>query len=78
MKDYNLKFIEKSTGKLYEGKRITANDYILRDPVTGLKIPVTTSRLRKNFLFDKNNKINCCERNKRLWAKVKLSKKQAA
>lgn len=78
MNDYTLKFTEKSTGKLYEGKRITANDYMLLDPVTGLKIPVTQYRLRKNFLFDKNNKINCCERNKKIWARVKLSKKQAA
>lgn len=78
MSDYILRFTEKETGKLYEGKRITANDYMLRDPDSGLKIPVTQYRLRKNFLFDKNNKINCCERNKKIWAKVKLSKKQAA
>lgn len=78
MSDYILKFTEKATGKLYEGKRITANDYMLRDPVTGLKIPVTQFRLRKNFFVDKSNKINCCERNKKLWARVKLSKSKVA
>lgn len=78
MTDYNLKFTEKATGKQYIGKRITSNDYVIREEESGLKISISYYRLRKNFLFDKRNKNDCRERNKKFWSRVKLSKKQAA
>lgn len=72
MNEYYLTFTDKESGKKFVGKRVTANDYILVDPVTGLKTPYTYHRLRKIFLIDKNNKNDCCGRLKNKWSKFKL------
>lgn len=65
MNDFNLKYIEKETGKVFEVKRVTTSDYIIRDPETGLKNPVSKYRLSKFFSADRENFVRCCERNKR-------------
>lgn len=56
MNEFNLTYYEKLTNKKYEGKRITSQDFILRDPESGLKISVSVVRLRKHFVADKENK----------------------
>jgi hypothetical protein len=78
MNDYYLKYYEKVSGKMFEGKRITSSDYVLRDPETGLKISVTYYRLCKDFFIDRNNKNDCCERIKKIRAKDKLRGKKTA
>lgn len=78
MIDFNLRYTEKETGKEFVGRRIVDGFYSLIDLESGLKFSVTYYRLRKNFLFDKDNKNNCCERNKKLWSKVKLSGRKIA
>lgn len=78
MNDYPLKYTCKTTGRAFTGRRVTSGDYILIDSETGLKFPVTYYRLCKNFSFDKNNKNDCCERTKRIWARVKLTSKKTA
>lgn len=75
---FNLKYYCKQTGKMYEGRRVCLGEYILRDPDSGLKKSVTYHSLCKNFSFDKNNKNNSCERNKKIWSRMKLSRRKIA
>jgi hypothetical protein len=56
MSEFNLIYFCKLTNKKYEGKRITSQDFILKDIDSGLKIPVSVVRLRKHFVADKKNK----------------------
>lgn len=57
MNDFNLKFIEKATGKEFKGKRITTGHYSLVtniEPFTTEKI--TTNDLRKRFRCSRENR----------------------
>jgi hypothetical protein len=48
--DYNLTFIERETGKVFKGKRLTNDQYgILIDPTIGLKEFLSCFKFKKRF-----------------------------
>jgi len=55
MDDYNLFFIEKASGIVFQGKRITANDFVVVNPETRRKEFLSLSYLRKRFESDERN-----------------------
>ena len=55
MSDFPLIYIERSTGKQYEGKRVTANNYRVRDPDTGVVESLDGRKIKDRFSSHKKN-----------------------
>lgn len=53
--EFNLVFYHRETGKMYRAKRITRLDFIILDPDTNTKLPLSRHALDKSFKADKNN-----------------------
>lgn len=56
MSDYNLVYTCKTSGKKYEVKRVTAADFRIKDPETGVVESISSKRLRNKFKSSKENK----------------------
>lgn len=54
-KDFNLVYYHKETGEKYFVKMISKHDYIVLDPRTNTKLPLSKHFLDKYFKSDKRN-----------------------
>lgn len=57
MEDYRLIYHHKETGKKYLVKMVTRLDYVLLDPETMVKTPISRGMLSKNYISAPENKI---------------------
>lgn len=55
MEEYRLIYFHKESGKEYRGKMVSRLDYILLDPKTGEKTPITRHKLTKEYRASKKN-----------------------
>lgn len=55
---FNLIFIHKETGVEYRAKSVTRNDYIIEDPETKTKMPISRAALMNRFNSHKDNSKN--------------------
>lgn len=55
---FNLIFIHKETGEEYRVKGITRYDYIIEDPETKTKMPISRAALLRMFTSHKDNGKN--------------------
>lgn len=67
MEDYNLIYYHKESGKMYLAKRVTKLDYILYDPETETKLPISSWAISQSYNADKGNH----KRKKRVGLKFK-------
>ena len=56
--DFNLTYYSKETGVAYRVKKITRHDYIIMDPETKTKLPISKWALNQGFKADKDNGKN--------------------
>lgn len=59
---YNLVYYHKVTGKKYLAKRIIKGEYIILDPDTGAKLPLSGWALGQAYEADKDNGKNQSKR----------------
>lgn len=55
MEEYRLIYFHKETGKEYRGKMVTRLNYILVDPETQEKIPISRHALTRDYRASKKN-----------------------
>ena len=53
--DLNLKFIHKETRLLVFGKSVTTHDFVIYDPVVGLRTPITKAKLKRIYDSHEDN-----------------------
>lgn len=56
IEEFNLIYYHKETGKEYRAKLVTIHDYVLLDPETGARLPISSWALNRAYRADKGNK----------------------
>lgn len=54
--EFNLVYYHRETGKEYKVKFVTVHDYVILDPETGARLPISSWALNKAYRADKNNR----------------------